>query len=245
MPPEKEVDPNVSSGTDEPSSPDNPKTGEQAAAADHAADLSGGVGLDESAARESIDPVGDAPEATEPLVGSASDENVVSIDGEVVQAEDAASPEDLLTRLTAAESRADENWDKFIRLQAEMENQRKRAQKEVGNARKFALEGMVEALLPIRDSLELGLQAADSEDANVASIREGSELTLKMLAQAFEKFNIEEVNPLDEKFNPEFHQAMSMQAVEGKAANTVTAVLQKGYTLNERLIRPALVMVAK
>lgn len=151
----------------------------------------------------------------------------------------------LHARLAEAEGRASENWDRLLRLQADMENQRKRAQNDVTKARKFALESIVNDLLPVKDSLEMGLAAAQAEDADPKAIIEGADLTLKMLAQVFEKNNIVEVNPVDEKFDPEFHQAMSMQAIEGKPANTVTSVMQKGYTLNDRLVRPALVMVAK
>ena len=151
----------------------------------------------------------------------------------------------LKAQLAEAEAKASEHWDRLLRLQAEMENQRKRAQNDVTKARKFALEGIVGDLLPVKDSLEMGLVAAQSEDADSQALVEGAELTLKMLAQAFEKNNVVEVNPIDEKFDPEFHQAMSMQEMEGKAANTVAMVMQKGYTLNDRLVRPALVMVAK
>ena len=151
----------------------------------------------------------------------------------------------LQAQLLEAESKSAEYWDRLLRLQAEMENQRKRAQNDVTKARKFALEGIVNDLLPVKDSLEMGLAAATAEDADPASLITGAELTLKMLAQVFEKNNILEVNPLDEKFDPEFHQAMSMQEVEGRDPNTVTGVMQKGYTLNERLVRPALVMVSK
>jgi len=151
----------------------------------------------------------------------------------------------LQTQLLEAESKSAEYWDRLLRLQAEMENQRKRAQNDVTKARKFALEGIVNDLLPVKDSLEMGLTAAAAEDADPASLVTGAELTLKMLAQLFEKNNILEVNPVDEKFNPEFHQAMSMQEVEGREPNIVTSVMQKGYTLNERLVRPALVMVSK
>jgi len=153
--------------------------------------------------------------------------------------------EQLRVQLADAETKASENWDRLLRLQAEMENQRKRAQNDVTKARKFALESIVGDLLPVKDSLEMGLSAAQAEDADPKSIIEGAELTLKMLAQVFEKNNIAEVNPVDEKFDPEFHQAMSMQEIEGKAPNTVASVMQKGYTLNDRLVRPALVMVAK
>lgn len=151
----------------------------------------------------------------------------------------------LKAQLVEAEAKASEHWDRLLRLQAEMENQRKRAQNDVSKARKFALESIVGDLLPVKDSLEMGLAAAESADADPQALVEGAELTLKMLGQVFEKNNIVEVNPVDEKFDPEFHQAMSMQEIEGKAANTVAVVMQKGYTLNERLVRPALVMVAK
>jgi molecular chaperone GrpE len=158
-------------------------------------------------------------------------------------------PEDELAvlnrKLAEAEGKTAEHWDRLLRLQAEMENQRKRAQNDVNKARKFALESIVNDLLPVKDSLEMGIAAASAEDVDPKSIVEGAELTLKMLAQVFEKNNILEVNPVDEKFDPEFHQAMSMQEIEGKEPNTVTSVMQKGYTLNERLVRPALVMVSK
>lgn len=181
----------------------------------------------------------------EPTVaGEQSPAGDAGVQGELVDDE-----EDELTRLRRqleeAESRADQNWDRLLRLQADMENQRKRAQNDVNKARKFALEGIVGDLLPVKDSLEMGLSAAQADDADPKAVLEGVELTLKQLSQAFEKNNIVEINPVDEKFDPEFHQAMSMQEVEGKATNTVTAVMQKGYTLNDRLVRPALVMVAR
>ena len=164
------------------------------------------------------------------------------MDGEA-EGEDELSQ--LQTKVTESEARIATLQDQLLRMQAEMENQRKRAQNDVTKAHKFALEKIALDLLPVKDSLEMGLQAATAEDAEPGKIVEGSELTLKMLAQALEKYNIIEVNPVDEKFDPEFHQAMSMQPVEGKEPNTVASVMQKGYTLNDRLIRPALVMVAK
>ena len=152
------------------------------------------------------------------------------------------SPE---AQLAAANAKADEHWNRVLRMQADLENERKRTQKQVANAHKFAIEGFVNELLPIKDSLEMGLVAAKGDDADLTKIVEGSELTLKLLAQAFEKFHISEVDPMDEKFDPNVHQAMSMQEAEGKDANTVIGVMQKGYTLNDRLIRPALVTVSK
>lgn len=155
------------------------------------------------------------------------------------------SVEVLQEKLKQAEDLANEHWDRLLRMQAEHDNQSKRAEKKVADAHKFALEAMINDLLPVKDSLEMGISAAQGEEADLEKIVEGSELTLKMLEQAFEKYHIVEINPVDQKFDPEFHQAMSMQEIEGKEPNTVASVFQKGYTLNERLIRPALVMVAK
>ena len=154
----------------------------------------------------------------------------------------AAQLEQLTSEKEAAEARAEENWDRVLRMQAEQENQRKRTQREIENAHKYGIEKFVTELLPVKDSLELGLAAAGDESVK---IREGMELTLKMLNDVFEKFGIEVVNPEGEKFNPELHQAMSMQENAELEPNTVIAVMQKGYLLNGRLIRPAMVMVSK
>ena len=153
-------------------------------------------------------------------------------------------PEELHALLTDARSKADQHWDQCLRLQADMENLRKRNERDLANAHKFALEKFANALLPVKDSLEMGLLAA-VENADVAKLVEGSELTLKMLTSAMEKFNVSEVNPLNEKFNPEYHEAMSMQERDDVAPNTVVTVVQKGYTLNDRLIRPAMVIVSR
>ena len=147
--------------------------------------------------------------------------------------------------LQQAETKAQENWDKLLRVQAEMENVRRRAERDVENAHKYALEKFAAELLPVKDSLELGTAAAQNEDTDVAKLREGTELTLKLLDGALGKYGITVVDPLDQPFNPEFHQAMSMIESPDKAPNTVVAVMQKGYTLNERLLRPAMVVVAK
>jgi len=162
------------------------------------------------------------------------------------EAEDteAADSEDLHALLTDARSRADEHWDQCLRLQAEMDNLRKRTERDLANAHKFALEKFASELLPVRDSLEMGLQAAQ-ENADVEKLKEGGELTLKMLTNAMEKFSIKEINPLNESFNPEYHEAMSMQEREDVAPNTVVTVVQKGYLLNDRLIRPAMVIVSR
>lgn len=153
-------------------------------------------------------------------------------------------PEELHALLTDARSKADEHWNQCLRLQADIENLRKRNERDLANAHKFALEKFATELLPVKDSLEMGLLAVE-ENADVAKLKEGSELTLKMLNSAMDKFNIKEINPLSESFNPEYHEAMSMQERNDVAPNTVVTVVQKGYLLNDRLIRPAMVIVSK
>ena len=152
---------------------------------------------------------------------------------------------DLQALLTDARSKADEHWEQCLRLQAELENLRKRSERDLVQAHKFALEKFAAELLPVRDSLEMGIAAAAEESASIEHLREGSELTLKMLTSALEKFNIKEINPLKEQFNPEYHEAMSMQERADVPPNTVVTVVQKGYLLNDRLIRPAMVIVSR
>ena len=115
----------------------------------------------------------------------------------------------------------------------------------MSNAHKFALERFAQDLLPVRDSLEMGLAAFDNENAEIDTLREGIELTLQMLSSVMGKFEIQEVNPQDERFDPDFHQAMSIQERADVEPNTVVTVVQKGYLLNDRLIRPAMVIVSK
>ena len=156
-----------------------------------------------------------------------------------------ASVEDVAAKIEALEAKAEENWDHFVRTKAEMDNMRRRAERDLENAHKYALERFAQELLPVRDSLEMGVNAAQDVAADVAKLREGSEMTLRMLDSAMEKFNIKAIDPLDEPFNPELHQAMTMIEMPDKEPNTVINVLQKGYTLNERLVRPAMVVVSK
>jgi molecular chaperone GrpE len=146
--------------------------------------------------------------------------------------------------LDQALAKADEHWKLYLGAHAEMENLRKRTERDVQNAHKFALERFFNELLPVRDSLELGLMAA-SNATEVARLREGMELTLKQLAAAMEKFGICEVDPLNAKFDPHLHEAMAMAPTDQAEPNTVIQVVQKGYILNERLIRPAKVIVAQ
>lgn len=143
--------------------------------------------------------------------------------------------------LKAAELQAAEHHDAWLRAKAEIENMRRRAADDVDKARKYAVENFAGELLAVKDSLEAALAA---ESPSVENMKDGVELTLRQLAAAFGKFNLVEIAPLGEKFDPHQHQAI--QAVESdQPANTVVTVLQKGYRLNERTLRPALVIVAK
>lgn len=143
--------------------------------------------------------------------------------------------------LKAAELQAAEHHDAWLRAKAETENMRRRAAEDVDKARKFAVENFAGELLAVKDSLEAALAA---ESPSVENMKDGVELTLKQLTAAFGKFNLHDIDPLGEKFDPHLHQAI--QVVESdQPANTVVTVLQKGYRLNERTLRPALVMVAK
>jgi molecular chaperone GrpE len=143
--------------------------------------------------------------------------------------------------LKAAELAAAEHHDAWLRAKAETENMRRRAAEDVEKARKFAVEGFAGELLAVKDSLEAALAA---ESPSVENFRNGVDLTLKQLASAFNKYNLHDINPVGEKFDPHQHQAI--QVVDSdQPANTVVTVLQKGYRLNERTLRPALVMVAK
>jgi len=153
--------------------------------------------------------------------------------------------EKLQQQLAESEKKATENLDKALRVQAEMENLKRRTQKDLENAHKFALEGFSKELITVIDSLELGVQAVTGESEEVHKFREGSELTLKQFEAAFTKFNIEKIDPVGENFNPELHQAMAMQPSAEAEPNTILNVFQKGYSLNGRLIRPAMVVVAK
>jgi molecular chaperone GrpE len=157
----------------------------------------------------------------------------------------AAEHAELHALLEDARGKADEHWDQCLRLQADIDNLRKRAERDVANAHKFALERFAAELLPVRDSLEMGLAAFAAEGADPEKLREGVELTLQMLTSAMGKFEIRELNPQDERFDPDFHQAMSLQERGDVEPNTVVTVVQKGYLLNERLLRPAMVIVSK
>jgi molecular chaperone GrpE len=148
------------------------------------------------------------------------------------------SPQEMIRRL---ELQAQEHYDAWLRAKAEADNIRKRAQADVANAHKYAVEGFATELLPVRDALEAALA---TENSTLESLRQGVELTLKQVNAAFDKFAVREVNPVGDKFDPHRHQAMTTVESD-KAPNTVVHVLQKGYTLNDRVLRPALVTVSK
>ena len=153
-------------------------------------------------------------------------------------AETLPSTEELLKQ---AELKAQEHYDAWLRAKAETENMRKRAQEDVSKAHKFAIENFSSELLAVKDSLEAALA---TENATIENMKSGVELTLKQLNAAFQKFNVTEMNPMGEKFDPHKHQAMSMVEADAEP-NTVVGVMQKGYQLHDRVLRPALVMVAK
>jgi molecular chaperone GrpE len=156
--------------------------------------------------------------------------------------DDNESPEE---QLQQAQATIKDYWDQVVRMRAEVENNRKRAERDVENAHKYALKNFVDSLLPVIDSMEMGHTAANAENATLESIREGSELTMTMFVQVLERSGLQQINPLGEKFDPEKHQAISMVEVPDATSNSVIEVMQKGFALNDRLIRPAMVVVAK
>ena len=157
-------------------------------------------------------------------------------------ADEAQEPQAEIDEIAALQAKADENWDKYLRTAAEMENVRKRAARDVEKAHKFALERFATELLAVCDSLEMAL--ATDDDASVESMKEGSEATLKLLRSVLSRFDVEELDPHGEPFDPAVHEAMTMQPSAEAEPGTVLTVFQKGYALNDRLLRPARVVVA-
>ena len=159
-------------------------------------------------------------------------------EAEVATEAAAVDPESAMADLQA---KADENWERYLRAAAETENVRKRAARDVEHAHKFALERFGKELLGVKDTLEMGIAA---DGASVESLIEGSNATLKLLGSVLERFGILEIDPEGEPFDPDFHEAISMQPSDEVEPNSVLTVVQKGYTLNGRLLRPAMVIVA-
>jgi molecular chaperone GrpE len=149
--------------------------------------------------------------------------------------------DDLDARIHDLENQLGAAKDEQVRLLAEMDNQRKRAARDVDNARKFGVEKLLNDLMPVCDGLEMGLSQGGND---AAKLREGMELTLKLLLKASEQHGLQRLKPIGEAFNPDWHQAMAMIPSSEKAAGTIIDVFQTGYRLHERLIRPAMVTVA-
>jgi molecular chaperone GrpE len=145
--------------------------------------------------------------------------------------------------LAAAEAKATENWNSYLRAVAELENYRKRADRELENARKYAIERFAQELVSVADSLEAGITAGTA--ASGTALLEGSTATLKQLLRAFDKAGIKVIDPQGQPFDPAWHEAMVAQESRDMPANTVLSVIQKGYSLNGRLLRPARVVVSK
>ncbi len=151
--------------------------------------------------------------------------------------------EELQQKLEKSEEEKTQHWERILRMQADMDNMQRRVERDVANAHKFALEKFVNELLPVIDSLERSLLIEATPETE--SMLEGVQLTLKMFTTVLEKFGVQQVNPESEGFNPELHQAVSVQADASAKSGVVLSVLQKGYLLNNRLVRPALVVVSK
>ena len=193
-----------------------------------------------------------SPEQEEPVVAEAQEgelldavENTEESGAEAEVGDEGVSVELLQSQLAAAQAKVQDQQDSVLRSQAEMQNVRRRAERDVESAHKFALEKFSTDLLPVVDTLERALQsAADNANGDEAT-QEGIELTLKMLTDTLKKHGVEQLDPVGEPFNPEVHQAISMQPNPDMEPNTVMTVLQKGYTLGGRTVRPAMVVVSQ
>ena len=175
--------------------------------------------------------------------GQVQPDEVADNDAEQSENEHAEAELANLDPMAALQAKADENWDSYLRAAAELENVRKRAARDVENVRKFALDRFAAELLAVVDGLEMGILSSENADAD--QLRSGSEATLKLLSTTLERFGVAELDPLGEPFDPELHEAMTMQPSAEVEPGTVVTVFQKGYTLNGRLLRPARVVVAQ
>ncbi|MGB5257333.1 MAG: nucleotide exchange factor GrpE [Woeseiaceae bacterium] len=167
----------------------------------------------------------------------AIEESAVAAEGDEAVQQDEVDP------LAELQAKADENWERYVRAAAETENIRKRAARDVEHAHKFALDRFGKELLAVTDGLEMALSS--TENATVESLLEGSRATLKLLETTMGRFGISAIDPEGEPFDPEMHEAISVQPSATAEPGTVLAVMQKGYTLNGRLLRPAMVIVAE
>jgi len=194
---------------------------------------------------EEVSTVGDQTEDEEAsTVSDQTEQEPLNTNQDTSQDENENDIETLKQKLETQTQAAANNWNKVLRVQAEMENLRKRTLKDVENAHKYALKEFINELLPALDSLELGLSVSGSAD-NIKEMREGMDLTLKKFIGIMEKFGIKVIDPSGEKFNPDQHEAVSTQPGDGQAVDMVVTVVRKGYQLNDRLVRPAQVIVSK
>lgn len=168
----------------------------------------------------------------------------IHFDEEEAQPYVAMDKTSLIKELLKLKKESQDNWDQFVRAKAETNNIIHSAEKEKQNIRSYALKSFVQSLVNVIDNFDRSLQLLGNDGTNVQSIKEGIELTHKDFLSTLEKFGVEMLNPVNEKFNPEFHEAISMQPTAEVAANTVVQVLQKGCVLNGRLVRPAMVIIA-
>lgn len=177
--------------------------------------------------------------------GIMSNEEIENTEPESIEPEVEIN-DDPAALLEDARNKADEHWNELLRARADMENLRRRQSRDLENAHKRALDKFVAELLPIYDSMELGATAASAEDASIDTVRDGLEMTMKMFLSSINKFGLEQLVPAEgDDFDPEQHQAMAMQPVEGVEANKIITVAQKGFQFNGRLLRPAMVVVSQ
>ena len=180
------------------------------------------------------------------MASTEDDDNKINDPDESInpESEDIQDSEKELSEIEILQKKYDENYDALLRATAEIENIKKRSQKEVENAYKYSTESILQEIIPIYDSLSLSCNLSD-EKITKEQLDQGNKLLLSMFQKIFEKNNIEEINPEGESFNPEFHQAISTIENNNEENDKITEVVQKGYLLNNRVIKPALVIVVK
>jgi len=171
-------------------------------------------------------------------------ENSVQQDQEAITSAQAEVSQDMTALLAEAQAQAAQHYDSLLRLQADMENLRRRTEREMDSARKFAVERLINDLIPVLDSMEMGLQAANQAANDHDTIKQGLEMTLKMFQDVMGRFHVESLDPTGQKFNPQEHEAMTMQPSADHEPNTVMMTIQKGYKLHGRVVRPARVIIS-
>lgn len=204
------------------------------------------MGEEEKKESDSVEPL-ESQGADGELINGEPTGNDAAADFSAHEDEDGAQQDvddPLRVELEQALSNVEKHRDEALRALAELDNVRKRAERDVEAAHKFGMEKFINELLPVKDSMDLGFDAANSAD-DVDALREGMALTLKMFDGALEKGGVTAIDPVGENFDPEFHQAMMMEESVEAEPGKILRVMQKGYSLNERLIRPAMVVVAK